>query len=130
MPRRAAHLVGLAIGVAIVLGGSGSVLAAQKGQCPVCTKASDEAASYSSKAGYTLARGAANTLLGWTELIRQPATEVKAGGNVFTGLAKGVGHTVTRTFSGVGEVLTFWTPKTKTGYIHFAKDCPVCMGKQ
>ena len=95
--------------------------------CPICSKAGDEA-SYAAKAGTTLVRGATNTLLGWTELLRQPAEETKAGGNVLVGIGKGVGQGVVRTVQGLGEVLTFWTPKVDHHYIHFSKDCPVCMG--
>lgn len=132
MRGRASHLlVGVVVGVAVLLGVSGPAMAATQGAaCPLCAKASDESAPYATKAGSTLARGAANTLLGWTELIRQPANEVKGGGNVFTGLAKGVGQTVRRTLGGVGEVLTFWTPKIQGSYLHFNDDCPICSGKK
>ena len=95
--------------------------------CPICQRAGDETADYPAKAGYTLLRGATNTLFGWTEIIRQPAEEVKAGGNLFTGIVKGIGQGVGRTVAGAGEILTFWTPKGKDGYVHFATDCPVCM---
>ena len=104
--------------------------------CPVCKRVIDEAAPssettpYPAKAGSTLARGATNTLLGWTDLIREPASEVRRGGNVFAGLGKGVGSAVTRTLGGIGDVLTFWTPKTHRGYLHFTNDCPVCARKQ
>ena len=97
--------------------------------CPICAKANQEKADYSTKAGHTLARGAANTLLGWTDLIREPAQEARRGGNVFRGLALGVGRSVTRTLGGAGEVLTFWTPKVQGRYLHFAHDCPICAGK-
>jgi len=96
--------------------------------CPICSRANEETAAYPSKAVATLGRGAANTFLGWTELIRQPAQEAKAGGNVFIGIGKGVGHGVTRTLAGVGELLTFWSPKVQDRYLRFATDCPVCMG--
>lgn len=128
MRGRTRMLIGLMLGGMVLLGFSGPVMA-KEGMCPVCSKASDESASYPAKAGYTLVRGAANTLLGWTELIRQPTTEVKNGGNVFVGLGKGVGQTVKRTLAGAGEVLTFWTPKVQGHYVHFAQDCPVCTGK-
>ena len=120
-----------ALGAALLFGGSGAVFAETTGViCPVCKKAGNTQAGYPSKAGHTLVRGTANTLLGWTELIRQPANEVKEGGNVFVGLGKGVGETLKRTFGGIGEVLTFWTPKMKNGYVHFSNDCPICMGKR
>jgi len=77
----------------------------------------------------TLGRGAVNALLGWTELIHQPAQEAKAGRNVLAGIGKGVGEGVVRTLAGVGEVLTFWTPRVQDRYLRFAEDCPVCMGR-
>ena len=132
MRGRAAHLGGFLVGMAILFGWSGSSMAApQKTEtCPVCGKASEESGNYSSHAGYTLVRGAANTTMGWTELIRQPVDEVRRGGNILTGLAKGVGCGVTRTLQGGGEVLTFWVPKSKSGYLHIANTCPICMGKK
>jgi putative exosortase-associated protein (TIGR04073 family) len=99
-------------------------------QCQICKHASDQQAGYAETAGLTLARGAANTALGWTELIRQPADEVKRGGNVVVGIGKGVGQGVVRTLSGIGEVLTFWTPKVHDRYVRFATDCPICMGRR
>jgi len=98
--------------------------------CPICRRASDNASSYSTKAGSTLARGVANTLFGWTELIRQPAQEVKGGGNVAVGMGKGFVEGAKRTMGGLGELFTFWTPKVQHGYIHFAHDCPLCMKRQ
>ena len=132
MRGRALRFGGVVLGIAILFGFSGPAMAAQQkaAMCPVCDKAGDDSASYPSKAGYTLVRGAANTLLGWTELIRQPVSEVKGGGNVFTGLAKGVGEGVKRTLGGAAEVLTFWTPKMKGNYLHFSDNCPICMGKK
>ena len=130
MRRRPERLIGVAIGLWILLGCSGPVMAGERIVCPVCSKANDEAATYASKAGSTLVRGTANTLLGWTELIRQPVMEVKEGGNVFRGMAQGVGQGVKRTLTGAAEVLTFWTPKMNRGYLHFADTCPICMGKQ
>ena len=99
----------------------------QQTVCPICGRVSNAQAHYGEKATGTLARGVTNTIFGWTELIRQPADEVKAGGNVLTGIGKGVTHSITRTFGGLGEVLTFWTPKVNKHYIHFAEDCPLCM---
>jgi putative exosortase-associated protein (TIGR04073 family) len=124
-------LIGLFIGLAVGLGGPrGAVAADQRAVCPICRQASDDTVDYPTKAGHTLVRGATNTLLGWTELLRQPAQEVKEGGGVFTGIAKGLGQSVTRTFAGAGELLTFWTPKVRHRYLYFARDCPVCMGKR
>ena len=137
MRGRTQQVIGALLGLMVLLGGAGPAAAAKAGQvsaqegkmCPICAKAGDDMATYPSKAGSTLVRGAANTLLGWTELIRQPVQETKAGGNVFTGLAKGLGEGVKRTLGGAGEVLTFWTPKVKGSYLAFAHDCPLCMNK-
>jgi putative exosortase-associated protein (TIGR04073 family) len=93
--------------------------------CPICRRIQKEDVSYEDHASRTLARGALNAGLGWTELIRQPAKEARQGGNPVVGIAKGVGQGIARTFSGIGELLTFWAPKTDTGYIHFSKDCPL-----
>ena len=131
MRGRAFKLGGVVLGIAILFGFAGSSMAAQKAaMCPVCAKADDQSVSYPGHAGSTLVRGAANTVLGWTELIRQPVNEVKGGGNVFTGVAKGVGQGVKRTLEGAAEVLTFWVPKVKGNYLHIADNCPICMGKQ
>lgn len=103
---------------------------AEEQVCQVCSRAGKDNASYGEKAGTTLTRGAANTLFGWTELIRQPVDEVKSGGNVFTGIAKGFGQSLKRTGSGVGEILTFWTPKVNNHYLAFSSDCPICMKRK
>ena len=95
--------------------------------CPICHRAVDASTSYPEKAGKTLVRGAANTVLGWTELISEPVQEAKNGGNVFVGIGKGVGMTVQQTAAGLGELLTFWTPKVNNQYVKFATDCPIRM---
>ena len=120
-------MIGLMLMAAGLIGAPQSTAAEEQKVCPVCGRAGHDEVRYSVKAGTTLSRGAANTLFGWTELIRQPADEVKAGGNVMTGIAKGVGESVKRTLGGVGEVLTFWTPKVHHHYLSFSNDCPVCM---
>ena len=126
-------LVRFALGMLVcaltLLCGAQAVVAKNEVTCPICHRATQEDASYSEKAGHTLARGAANTLLGWTDLIRQPAQEARRGGNVFMGLAEGAGQSVKRTLGGIGDLLTFWTPKVQGRYVHFAHDCPVCAGK-
>ena len=48
---------------------------------------------------------------------------------MLTGIGKGVSEGLMRTLAGVGEVLTFWTPKVQDRYLYFATDCPVCMGR-
>ncbi len=123
-------LIGIVVGLVVFSGHAASAIAQPEGTtCPICEHTQDES-PYPAKAGSTLLRGAANTLLGWTELIRQPAMEAKKGGNVLTGLGKGVGQTVWRTLGGATELLTFWTPKTKAQYLRFATDCPICMTGQ
>ncbi len=128
MSRSIARYTGIAIGLWLLIAPNG-VAAEESKMCPVCGKMNRQDTTYQSKAGMTLARGTTNALLGWTELIRQPATEAKSGGNVFVGIARGLGQSVRRTLSGAGEVLTFWTPKVNNKYLYFAEDCPVCMGR-
>lgn len=95
--------------------------------CPICGRTNQQSLPYAEKAGSTLIRGATNTLFGWTELIRQPTNEAKNNGNILVGLANGAGRTVGRTLAGLGEILTFWTPKVNNEYVRFATDCPLCM---
>ena len=122
-------LFGLMLGGAAVASAEDKAKAQAKAQegalCPICAKANDDSIPYVEKAGNTLARGALNAFFGWTELIRQPAKTTKEGGNVFTGVANGVGQGALRTLSGLGELFTFWTPKIEERYIHFSKDCPL-----
>src|SRR3989338_3023860 len=113
MTGRASRAAAAALGIGVVLGEPGPVLAEERAKpqavCPICGRISDPSVGYPTKAGTTLVRGAANTALGWTELISQPVHEVRSGGNVFVGIGKGVGQTVKRTLAGGGEILTFWT---------------------
>jgi len=97
-------------------------------ECPICHYATDKA-SYGQKAGSTMIRGATNLMFGWTELLLKPREEIQEGGNVVTGIGKGMSLAVGRTANGLGELLTFWTPKGRQGYLRFSKDCPICMGK-
>jgi len=97
--------------------------------CPICQFTTNNS-SYGQKAGSTFLRGATNTVFGWTELLLKPNEEVKSGGNVATGIGKGMSLTVRRTAAGLGELLTFWTPKGKDGYLRFTTTCPICMGQQ
>lgn len=99
-----------------------------RAQCPICQFTTDKA-SYGQKAGGTLLRGATNVAFGWTELLVKPREEVKEGGNVVSGIGKGVSLAIGRSVSGLGELLTFWTPKGRNGYLRFSGDCPVCMGR-
>ena len=97
--------------------------------CPICGRANDQNASYPDKAGFTLLRGVTNTAFGWTELLVQPTEEAKNGGNLAVGIGKGIGQAVKRTALGLGELLTFWSPKGKEGYTTLTTDCPICMGR-
>ena len=140
MIRRAQGIASVVMGLGILVLGADAFAAASeqpaaaaeepKVICPICQKANDPQANYADKALNTLGRGALNTVFGWTELIRQPATEAKQGGNVMQGLGNGVGEGLKRTFGGLGEVLTFWTPKTNDKYLKISNDCPVCMGQR
>lgn len=121
------------VGLALLLcatGGQPSAHAATAEErrlvCPVCSKLNKDS-SYTVNASHTFVRGASNTLLGWTELIRLPAQEAKEGGSVAIGMIKGISEGAIRTGSGLGELFTFWLPKVPKDYIRFAHDCPVCM---
>jgi len=120
------------VGIVWVLGLVGPAAAedAPAVQCPICRTANDQAAPYAGKATSTLMRGAVNVLFGWTELLIQPTEEVDQGGNLAIGIGKGVGYAMKRTAAGLGEVLTFWTPRGKERSVTLATDCPICMGKR
>lgn len=122
----------IGVGIALILGTTAPANAAEPQEvvCPICRFANDQQASYGQKMSSTLVRGASNVAFGWTELLLQPASEVKAGGHLVVGIGKGVGFALSRTAVGAGELLTFWMPKGKQGYVTFSKDCPVCMGKR
>ena len=125
------HMLMIGIGLGVILGVTRPALAEDASTtCPICKPANDEASSYSQKAGSTLVRGALNTAFGWTELLVEPAEEVKGGGNLALGIGKGVGLATKRTFLGLGELFTFWMPKGQRGYLRLNKDCPVCMRRQ
>ena len=133
MRERQRRFVSAVIGAGLALGVAAPVTAEEKTVCPICLHADNEQAAYSSKAGSTFVRGAANLLFGWTEIIREPAQEAREGRNVrnvVVGMANGVGHGIARTAVGVGELITFWTPKINNRYVHMATDCPICMGKK
>ncbi|MBI3087512.1 MAG: hypothetical protein HYY91_01285 [Candidatus Omnitrophica bacterium] len=114
----------------------GAVPAAQASQeearrsrmCPICRTANDQDAPYPRKTGMRFVRGAVNTAFGWTELLSQPAEEVKSGGNVFEGVTKGFGRSLQRTGIGIGELFTCWIPKQQQGPPKPSDDCPICMG--
>ena len=128
MATRPNFSIQLIIGILILLAGASRVSAEEREThplCPICKKANKDGASYADHASRTLARGALNAALGWTELIRQPANEAKKGGNPLTGIANGVGAGVTRTLTGLGEILTFWAPKAQDKYMHLSHDCPL-----
>ncbi len=99
--------------------------ASKKTLCPFCAAALSNKSAYHEKAGNTLVRGAINFGFGWTEMITQPAREAENGGNMFNGMANGISRGIGRTFGGLGEMLTFWTPKVEGEYIHFLPDCPL-----
>ena len=123
-------LASLLLSVGLASSGLAAEEPPRRTTCPICRSAADNpTVDYRTKAAHTLMRGATNTLFGWTEIIRQPADEVKDGGNVFLGILKGIGQGVGRTMAGAGEVLTFWTPKDKDSYLHFSTDCPICAKK-
>lgn len=94
--------------------------------CPICGRLRSEHLEYSDKAGTMLARGALNFALGWTEMMKQPAQEVREGHSVLTGLARGVERSTARTIGGLGELATFWLPKINGTYnTGISQDCPL-----
>jgi putative exosortase-associated protein (TIGR04073 family) len=121
------RILAAAFALAALFGGAAPARAEEPTTCPICSKASSQTVPYGEKAGSTLTRGAMNAALGWTEIISQPVHEVQNGGNVLVGIGKGIGQTFSRTAAGIGEVLTFWTPKVQNRYVGFATDCPICM---
>ncbi len=94
--------------------------------CPICHHANNQSAPYAEHASSTLPRGALNTAFGWTELLVQPASEVEHSGNLITGLGKGVSHALKRTAQGIGELVTFWMPRSTAHPESIATDCPIC----
>jgi putative exosortase-associated protein (TIGR04073 family) len=119
----------MAVGVTALLSGLTASVCAEEAAivCPICQRANDQQAAYSQKAGITLLRGMVNTTFGWTELLVQPAAEVNGGGHLVVGIGKGIGYAAKRTVLGVGELLTFWTPKGRQGYLTLTENCPVCL---
>ena len=97
--------------------------------CPFCLKANDPDSSYLDKSGNILMRGVLNTTLGWTEVLRLPAKQARKDGNIWNGLADGLGSGVTRTLNGLAEIVTFWTPKVNGSFVHFSDDCPLDTNK-
>ena len=67
-------------------------------------------ATYNEKAVGKLKFGLTNTLLGWTELFREPKRAHDAGENVVTGVGRGVWNAVGQTVGGIGHLVTFPIP--------------------
>ncbi|MBI1977887.1 MAG: hypothetical protein HYS55_03960 [Candidatus Omnitrophica bacterium] len=76
--------------------------------CGVCQGA--ESQNFGKSAPGKIGRGLVNTGLGWTNLLAQPIQAGSSGGNVFTGIGKGLWMTVVRTLQGVTEFGLFWLP--------------------
>lgn len=62
--------------------------------------------NYSDKVTHKLGFGFLNAVTGWTALLFEPAKP----GNMFTGLAKGLGYTITNTAGGLIHAATFPIP--------------------
>lgn len=95
--------------------------------CPICRGANNQSAPYAQQAASSLARGLTNTFFGWTEMLIRPTAEVERRGNLLSGIGQGLSHSARRTAAGVGEVLTFWMPKSAGGPPPLATDCPICL---
>ncbi len=90
----------------------------------LCDAASSD--DYLTKASGQFLRGASNIGFCWLEMIHQPAIEArKEGGNLFVGIAKGVGHTALRVAKGLGDIATFVAPHQDEdgSFPHVARDC-------
>lgn len=83
--------------------------------CGVCEAA--EAQNFGKSAPGKIGRGLVNAGLGWTNLFAQPIHAGKSGGNVLTGIGKGLGYTVIRTVQGVVELGLFWLPSGPGGEV-------------
>ena len=91
-------------------------------ECAVCNGAASD--YYPEKAFYQFTRGVVNIGLCWMEMVHQPVKEMKNGGNILVGVAKGFGHTGIRLVQGSGEVLTCIGARAKDGnYTLIAHDC-------
>ena len=67
-------------------------------------------ATYGEQATGKLKYGLKNTLLGWTELFREPKRASAAGENVFAGVGRGVWNAVGQTVGGIAHLVTFPIP--------------------
>ena len=95
--------------------------------CPICRHANNQSASYGEQAAGSLARGLTNTFFGWTEMLIRPTAEVERHGILLNGVGQGVSYSARRTAAGLGEVLTFWMPKSSGGPPPLVTDCPICL---
>ena len=115
--------------VALVATASSPAAAEEQLVCPICDRLRKEHVGYGDKAGNMLARGTLNFTLGWTEMMIQPAQEVREGHHVLTGIAKGIQRSASRTLGGLAEMATFWMPKVNGAYTHLSDDCPLDVKK-
>ena len=83
--------------------------------CGVCEAA--ESQNFGKSAPGKIGRGLVNIGLGWTNLFAQPVHAGKSGGNVLSGIGKGLGYTVIRTVQGVVELGLFWLPAGPGGEV-------------
>jgi len=88
----------------------------------LCEAASSD--DYLTKSSGQFLRGTVNLSFCWLELFNQPAQEMHAGGDLFTGLFKGFTQTVRRGAQGIGELMTFPAPRQPDGsFPVIATDC-------
>ncbi len=103
----------LALMVAIMMFAAPVVFAGNMG---VCDNVKSDA--YVTAAGAKMARGLGNTLLGWTELFRQPIVNE----NKWEGAAKAPVYAIGRTVAGALEAVTSLVPKADVPQVEPA--CP------
>ncbi len=106
-------LISLGPGIAGAAVPVGEEISPSSLHCGVCEAA--EAQNFGKSAPGKIGRGLVNVCLGWTNLFAQPIHAGKSGGNVLTGIGKGLGYTVVRTVQGVVEVALFWLPQGPGG---------------
>lgn len=122
---RGSRTIALCLTVSLMGLAAGDAQAYTHANCPIAIRASSD--HHLTKVTGTLARGIGNLCFGWLDMIRQPSREMKEGGNgLIAGVAKGIGHTLMRTFRGVGDIAMSPMPKAKDG-TQLAKSCPLCM---
>ena len=100
-------------GLLLLLGALSATIGWQAVPCRAETISICDAASsddYLTKTSGQFLRGATNIGFCWLEMIHQPELEIRSGGNLLVGVAKGVGHSLLRVVKGIGDIATCASP--------------------